>query len=193
MQEKEIKVIAVLNQKGGSGKTTTTNNLGMAFKRFGKNVLLVDSDPQGSLRDWNDANNASLLPVVGLDRETLPNDLQAIKADYDIIIIDGSPRASKLSSAAIKIADLVLIPTTPSQYDIWATSDLVDIIKARQEITEGKPLAYFLINRVRKNTRLSNEIYDAIDEYGFPSIKQPITDLEIYKQTAARGETSLRR
>lgn len=183
------KIIAILSQKGGVGKTTLTNNLGMAFKKFGKNVLLVDSDPQGSLRDWNDTNNASLLPVIGLDRGTLSSDLEAVKGNYDLIIIDGSPRADKVSSAAIRIADIVLIPTTPSSYDVWASADLVDIIKARQEVTEGKPIAYFAINRIRKNTRLGNEIYDVIDGYGLPIIKQGITDFEIYKQTAARGET----
>ena len=80
-------IISILNQKGGVGKTTLSNNLGYAFKEIGKSVLLIDSDPQGSLRDWNEANNAGLIPVIGLDRETLYNDIRAVKADYDIIII----------------------------------------------------------------------------------------------------------
>ena len=72
------KVVAVLNQKGGSGKTTIATNLAHALMLKGERVLLVDSDPQGSARDWHEANDASLYPVVGLDRETLPKDLAAI-------------------------------------------------------------------------------------------------------------------
>jgi chromosome partitioning protein len=71
-------VIAVLNQKGGSGKTTIATNLAHALQRDGYKVLLVDSDPQGSTRDWNEANGGNIIPVVGLDRETLAKDLQAI-------------------------------------------------------------------------------------------------------------------
>ena len=122
MRDKPI-IISVLNQKGGVGKTTLTNNIGMAFHNLGKEVLLVDSDPQGSLRDWNEANDASILPVIGLDRETLPNDLKAVQKGYDIIIIDGAPQSTKLASAGVKCADIVLIPVTPSPYDVWASSD----------------------------------------------------------------------
>jgi chromosome partitioning protein len=181
--------IAILNQKGGVGKTTLTNNLGMAFKNLGLNVLLVDGDPQGSLRDWNDANKASLLPVIGLDRETLPQDLKAVKDQYDIVLIDGAPQSTKLAGAGVKSADIVIIPTTPSPYDVWASADLVEIVKARQEVTDGKPLAYFLISKVRKNTKLGNEIYSAIDEYDLPTLDGRTTDLEVYKQTASKGET----
>ena len=129
--------IAVLNQKGGSGKTTIATNLAHVLKLADSKVLLVDSDPQGSARDWNEANNGQVLPVVGLDRETLPTDLKAISAGYDFVVIDGAPQIAKLSAAAVKAADLILIPVQPSPYDIWAASDLVELIQARQEITDG--------------------------------------------------------
>ena len=66
------KVISVLNQKGGAGKTTIATNLAHALLLDHYKVLLVDSDPQGSLRDWNESNGGELIPVIGLDRETLP-------------------------------------------------------------------------------------------------------------------------
>lgn len=188
MKKKPV-VIAVISQKGGVGKTTTSNNLAMAFFNIGNNVLLVDSDPQGSLRDWNEANNGSLLPVIGLDRETLATDLEAVKNGYDIIIIDGSPQSDKLASAAIKSADIVIIPTTPSPYDLWASADLVEIIKARQEVTDGKPMTFFLITQIIKNTKLGNEMQNTIKEYGLPVLKQGTTNLQVYKQTASNGET----
>ncbi|MHC5820744.1 MAG: ParA family partition ATPase [Nostoc sp.] len=182
-------VIAVLNQKGGSGKTTIATNLAHTLKRDGCTVLLVDSDPQGSARDWNEASGGNIIPVVGLDRETLAKDLQAISQGYDWIVIDGAPQIAKLSAAAVKAADLVLIPVQPSPYDIWACADLVDIIAARREVTNGKPKAAFVISRAIKNTKLSGEINQALSDYSLPVLKAGTTQRVVYPTTASEGLT----
>lgn len=182
-------VIAVLNQKGGSGKTTIATNLAHALKRDGTKVLLVDADPQGSVRDWNEANDGNILPVVGLDRETLAKDLQAISHGYDWIVIDGAPQIAKLSAAAVKAADLVLIPVQPSPYDIWACADLVDIIAARREVANGKPKAAFVISRAIKGTKLSTEISKALEDYHLPILKAKTIQRVAYPTTASEGLT----
>jgi chromosome partitioning protein len=183
------KVISLLNQKGGVGKTTISTNLGVSLQQNNLRVLLVDSDPQGSLRDWNEANEGKLINVVGLDRETLAKDIEGVKNGYDIVIIDGAPQSSKLVAAAIKASDLVIIPVTPSPYDVWACSDLVEIIKARQEAVEGKPLCRFLISRTRKGTTLSTDILQALSGYEIPVLMNRTTHREIYAQTASNGFT----
>jgi len=182
-------VIAVLNQKGGSGKTTIATNLAHCLKLADANVLLVDSDPQGSSRDWNEANGGQLLPVVGLDRETLPTDLKAIEKGYDFVLIDGAPQIAKLAAAAVKAADVVLIPVQPSPYDIWAAADLVDVLQARQDITEGKPKAAFIISRAIKNTKLSGEVKEALESYGLPVFSNGTTQRVIYPTSASVGQT----
>jgi chromosome partitioning protein len=183
------KTIAFLNQKGGVGKTTITSNIGEALKRSGFTVLLVDSDPQGSLRDWNEASQGEVLPVVGLDRETLAKDLDAIKSQYDFVLIDGAPQSGRLAAAAIKAADLVFIPVTPSPYDVWACADLVDAIKARQEVTDGQPVARFLISRARNRTKLTGELAEALSGYDIPTFSAHTVHREIYAQSAANGLT----
>lgn len=185
------KIIAVLNQKGGAGKTTLSTNLARALQLAGDKVLLVDSDPQGSARDWNAAGNGDLLPVIGLDRSTLAKDIQAIQDNQDWLIIDGAPQIAELAVAAIKCADVILIPVQPSPYDVWACEDLVDIIKTRQEITNGKPKAAFVISRVIKNTQLSKEIGEALEGYGLPVFKHFTSQRVIYPKTAATGSTVL--
>lgn len=188
-KKKATLTIAVLNQKGGSGKTTISTNLAHALKLDGYKVLSVDSDPQGSLRDWNEANEAEILSVVGLDRETLPKDLPAISGGYDFVVIDGAPQIAKMSAAAVKAASLVLIPVQPSPYDIWACADLVDIIAARQEITDGSPKAYFVISRAIKNTKLGGEIKAALEEYNLPVLHSLTTQRVAYPSTASEGLT----
>lgn len=183
------KIIAVLNQKGGAGKTTLSTNLARALQLSGEKVLLVDSDPQGSARDWNAAGNGELLPVIGLDRPTLAKDIQAIRDNQDWIIIDGAPQIAELAVAAIKCADLILIPVQPSPYDVWACEDLVDIIKTRQEVANGKPKAAFVISRVIKNTQLSKEIGEALEGYGLPVFKHFTSQRVIFPKSASNGST----
>jgi chromosome partitioning protein len=182
-------IIAVLNQKGGSGKTTVATNLAYALKQAGSKVLLIDSDPQGSARDWNEANGGQLLPVLGMDRETLPADLKAIQGGYDFVVIDGAPQIAKLAAAAVKVANMVIIPVQPSPYDIWAAADLVELVKARQELTDGSPVAAFLISRAITNTKLSGEVSEALEGYGFPVMKHGTSQRVIYPTTASIGET----
>lgn len=185
------KIIAVLNQKGGAGKTTLATNLSRALQENNKRVLLIDSDPQGSARDWNTAGDGEIVSVIGLDRPTLSKDIQSIKENSDWIVIDGAPQIAELSVSAIKCADVILIPVQPSPYDVWACEDLVDVIKARQEVTEGSPKAAFVISRAIKNTQLSKEISDALKDYDLPVFENYTSQRVIYAKSAAVGSTVL--
>ena len=78
-------------------------------------------------------------------------------------------------------------------YDIWACADLVDIISARQDVTDGSPLAYFVISRAIKNTKLGNEIKQALVDYEFPVMKAFTTQKVAYPTTAADGTTVFNR
>jgi chromosome partitioning protein len=183
------KIISFLNQKGGVGKTTISTNLAVSLHLDNQKILLVDSDPQGSLRDWNEANEGKIIPVVGLDRETLAKDIEGVKNGYDIVIIDGAPQSSKLVAAAIKVSHLVIIPVTPSPYDVWACSDLIEIVKARQEVSNGNPICRFLISRSRKGTNLSDDIVEALSGYEIPVLESRTTHREVYAKTASDGLT----
>jgi chromosome partitioning protein len=183
-------VIAVLNQKGGAGKTTIATHLARAFQLDGADVLLVDSDPQGSARDWAAVREDQPLTVIGIDRPTIERDLKAL-GNKEIVIIDGAPRANELAVSAIKAADVVLIPVQPSPYDIWAASDLVDLVRARIEVTDGKLKAAFVISRAIKNTKLGSEVEEALVGYELPILDARITQRVGYPTTAASGTTVL--
>lgn len=183
-----MKVIAVLNQKGGSGKTTIATHLARALQLQGSSVLLVDSDKQGSARDWSAVDESNPVTVVGLDRPTLDRDLKNI-SDKDFVVIDGSPQATDLAVSAIKAADFVLIPVQPSPYDIWATSDLVDLVKQRIEMTDNKLKSAFVVSRAIKNTRISGEVSEVLTEYGLPVLDAKIVQRIAYPNSAAIGKT----
>jgi len=183
-------VIAVLNQKGGSGKTTIATHLARALQLEGHDVLLIDSDPQGSARDWAAVREEQPLTVVGIDRPTIDRDLKNV-AHKDYVVIDGAPQAADLAVSAIKAASCILIPVQPSPYDIWATADLVDLVKQRIELTDGKLKAAFVVSRAIKGTRIGVEVTDALTGYGLPVLDARITQRVSYPGTAAAGTTVL--
>ena len=148
-------VISILNQKGGSGKTTIAINLARAYQWQGYSVLLVDSDKQGSSRDWQSANPENPLPLLVLDKVSIDRDIKKIIDQYDYIIIDGSPQATEIAIATIRASDFILIPMQPSPFDIWASSNLIELVK--QGITKKTELrAGIVLTRMVKNTSPSN-------------------------------------
>lgn len=186
-----MKVIAVLNQKGGSGKTTIATHLARALQLNGHEVLLVDSDPQGSARDWAAVLSDQPLTVVGIDRPTIDRDIKKIAQKIDYVVIDGAPQAADLAISAIKAADFVLIPVQPSPYDIWAASDLVDLVKQRMEMTDQKLKSAFVVSRAIKGTRIGSDVTSALAGYDLPVLSSRITQRVIYPGTAASGTTVL--
>ena len=187
-----MKVIAVLNQKGGSGKTTIATHLARGLQLQGHSVLLVDSDQQGSARDWRAVDEDNPVPVIGLDRPTLDKDLKNV-SDKEFIVIDGSPQATNLALSAIKAADFVLIPVQPSPYDVWATNDLVDLVQQRIEMTDGKLKAAFVVSRAIQNTNIGKEVAAVLQDYNLPVLDARIVQRVSYPNSASVGKTVLER
>jgi chromosome partitioning protein len=181
-------IISVLNQKGGAGKTTIATNLACAIKQAGHSVVLVDSDEQGSARDWHSASDSPEIDIIALDRPGMLD--TAKKLDYDYVVIDGSARADKIAAAAVKISDLVLLPIQPSPYDVWAMAELIDLVKQRIEITDGNLQAVFIISRAIPNTILEADVHKALEEHGLPILKGT-TQRQAYAQAAAKGQSVL--
>lgn len=179
-------VVSFLNQKGGAGKTTLATNIATKLLQV-EHVLLVDSDKQGSARDWH-ASGTSELAVIGLDRPTIAKDLKKISNGFDWVIIDGVPQLDDMAKETIKCSDLVIIPVQPSPYDIWATVDLIKIIK-RLQVTEDKPKAYFCINRKIPNTTLGREVFTALEDMDLPVMISSTTQRIAYINGVSRGET----
>ena len=185
-------VIAIINQKGGTGKTTLSTNLARAFAE-NDSVLLLDADPQGSAQDWADSQAQPLLSldVKGAEPNRLVQEIRSLAADYDWVIVDGPPGITKVSADAVRAADLVLIPAKASPFDVWAASDIVKAVQARQKTTRGMPKAAFVITMTRPRTRLSRQIDAALAEYGLPALQARTTERVSYPQAAIEGKSVL--
>lgn len=182
-------IISILNQKGGTGKTTLAVNIAREYTTRELSTLLVDSDSQGSAQRWHERSGGDLIDMTCLPMTTLDKDVLKFTGRYDRIIIDGVPRISPLTICAIKAADLILIPVQPSPYDIWATEDLVRNVKDRIEMTDGKTKAAFIVSRKIKGTNIGKEIYAQLQELGLPIFQCGTHQRVEYATTVEKGTT----
>jgi len=180
-------IISILNPKGGCGKTTLSTNIARLYHDNDVKTLLVDTDPQGSASDWHAARDDNPLPFISYAKPENLKALPRIASAYDHVIIDGAAKLEGMMAAVIKVSDIILIPVQPSPYDIWATADLVDLIKARQEVTDGTPQAAFVISRAIKRTVLEKEVISALSEYELPIFESGTSQRQVYPRSAARG------
>ena len=186
------RIIAFTSPKGGAGKTTLAAHLGHCLQERGHSVLLIDADPQGSLLSWAEETDGSYPSVIGMHQpKQLARETQTMGAAYEYVVIDSQGSLGEMIPAALKVADLVLIPIQASALDVWANSDLVELIQARQQITDGLPTAAFVINRLKPNTRLSRELRDAVGEYGLEILDGAVHDRIAFAESISNGETVL--
>jgi len=183
-------VVALLNQKGGVGKTTLSVHLATALATTGR-VLLIDADPQHSALDWAaQREDKASFDVIGLPKPILHRQVGTLSSGYDWVVIDGPPRVNDLARSAIAASDLVVIPVQPSPYDVWAAKDIVDIVH-ECEITRPEVLSRFLVNRLFPNTTLAGEVTEALAEFEVPLLDAVIRNRTEFAKSARMGMTAL--
>jgi chromosome partitioning protein len=189
-QGRRISVItAVINQKGGSGKTTIALNLAAAMAREGKKVLLIDADPQQTAQDWAAVRStAPPFQVIGMSKPILHRDLPKLSADYDEIVIDGAPRNYEVARSAIASADLVLIPVQPSGADFWASRETVDLCKEAHSFKEAQK-AVFVVSRKVGRTVLGRNINEALAGFKVPILIAGTSQRVAYAEAMTGGTT----
>lgn len=150
-----MRVISLLNEKGGTGKSTLATNLASAFARRGRRVILVDADTQGTARDWRNASpsDADLPTVVPLDRpQVLKTALRSLPAD--VVVIDAPGSAGDMTASVVAVSDVALVVLAPSAGDAWASVSAIKLIENVRAL--GRDVhAGFLLNRVDARTNMA--------------------------------------
>lgn len=191
------KVVAVVNTKGGVGKTTTSVNLADALFLEGYRVTLIDHDTgQSSADDWKRISveaGHETFSVHKIDHD-LARAIRELDEAYDVIVIDAPPRIEKTTASLVALADLVIIPVQPSKVDLWACKKTVDWIQEKQIISGGKPEARFLFCRINPSSTRLKEIQEDEDflETGIPMLRTGTVQRQDYERAMAEGLTAMR-
>ena len=184
-------IIALLNQKGGVGKTTLATHLAGELAMQGQSIILLDADPQGSALDWTQRRQQNGLPrlfgAVGLARETLHQEAPELARRADHVIIDGPPRIAALARSALLAADLALIPVQPSPYDVWASAEMVALIREAQVFRPALRAA-FVINRRVGTTVIGREARHALADQPLPALLSEVRQRIVFADSAAAGQ-----
>jgi chromosome partitioning protein len=180
-------IIGLLNQKGGVGKTTIAINIAATLAAKRKRVILIDADPQGSALAWSSTRERDpLFPVVGMAKPTLHRDLPAVASDYEMVVIDGPPRANDLARSVILASDSILIPVQPSPYDIWAAAQTVEMFREAQQYRPHLAAA-FVINRRIANTAIGRDVTSALEQFDLPVLSCDLGQRVAFAESAAQG------
>lgn len=184
-------IVALLNQKGGVGKTTLALHLAGQWAREGSHVTLVDADPQGSSLDWSQQRVREGLPrlfgTIGLARDTLHREVPDLARDADHVVIDGPPRVAGLMRSALLAADVVLIPAQPSPFDGWASGEMLKLIDEAR-IFRPNLIARFVLNRCAARTIIARETAETLADHEPPVLTATISQRVAFADAARTGQ-----
>lgn len=197
-----MKTITFLNSKGGVGKTTLCLNVAHALTypyKSGdskKKTILVDADPQGSLRDWHNAG-ASLNADCADDlicadtRQSLISSYRlAEESGCELLFVDTTGQMHVTLGCALSFTDLAIIPLQPSPLDVWATIDCIDLIN---NIMRSNPKfkALFVINMATVNSAINHDVFEALKEAApnIPIAPQVIHGRVVFARSISSGKT----
>ncbi|MBA4263046.1 MAG: cobyrinic acid a,c-diamide synthase [Comamonadaceae bacterium] len=180
-------VTAVINQKGGAGKTTLAMNLAAGLARRASTVL-IDLDPQGSSVQWASQGSVPFpVPVKQIQGQWDARSLRQTFRAFAHVVLDCPPSLeSHASVQALRACDLALIPVLPSPVDLWAS------LRLPLEIEEARRLrpqlqAYLVLNQMEPQSALSAAMTEALTEFGLPVLQATVRRRAAFRTAALDG------
>jgi chromosome partitioning protein len=182
-------IIAVVNQKGGTGKTTVATNLAALFASQGTEVLLVDADPQVSALDWQHDRPAHLpaVTVIGLPAPNLHREIPRLQTKYAVILIDGGGRITATARATVAVADFLLVPTLASTPDARSTQRFFQEVVEEVAAMKGHISGAILLSMLKTGTTFNTSGQAAMKDLGYPVLDTALYHRITYQEAIAQG------
>lgn len=181
-----MKVIAILSQKGGAGKTTLALHIAAAAEAAGLASVVIDLDPQASASGWKDSREAEAPVIVALPHTRLSHGIEAARdGKAKLVIIDTAPHAEGAAMAAARAADLVLIPCRAGILDLRAIGATAELVRIA-----GKP-AFAVLNAMPPNAaRLTADAKAAVEVHGLEVAPVALQQRAAFAHALTAGQTA---
>ena len=181
-----MQTIAIISQKGGTGKTTLALNMAVASEFSGQPTVIVDLDPQASAKAWHDSRTEDSPLVISAHASRLDEVLDVARENgAELIIIDTAPHSESDALKAARAADLILIPCRPALLDLRA------IVSTKELVDLAKTPALTVINSAPPRGQLANEAVEAIRGYGLDIAPMIITQRAAFVHSITLGHSVL--
>jgi chromosome partitioning protein len=171
-------IYAVINQKGGAGKTTLAVHLALHLADTGRRVAFVDNDPQQSATRWVSAAEPGMTLDSLTTADALVERLQTLSATHDDVVCDGSPRLNDQTHVLMYFADRILIPVLPSALDVQATIETKQAIDrvalAKADDGLAGPDVLIALNKVRAMGEQAKLVRKVLRDMGLPIARQAV-------------------
>ncbi len=178
-----MKVLSVVGQKGGSGKTTVTVSLAVEAVRAGKNVAIIDLDPQASAANWGDRRGEASPPaVVSCQASRLEKVLAVARSqEVELVLIDTPGKSAEAAISAIKVANHVIIPVEPHMSNLETLANVAELLALA-----GRPNSTVVINKAPPLGKRHEDAREAITARGFS-----VAPVILYQRAAHSDATNL--
>lgn len=174
-----MRILALVSQKGGSGKTTLAVHLAVAAMQAGEQVTVLDTDPQGSAQAWAQMRQQRAPAVVSAPPAEVPRQLATLAAT--LVVIDTAPHTAVSLATVTTVATALLIPCRPTAFDLAAVAATVALARAAQ-----KPTAFVLTACPARAPEVA-EARTALATYGFPVAPVLIGERRTYARAIVGG------
>ncbi len=179
------KIIAVANQKGGTGKTTTAIHLAYWLSQRGQ-VLVVDADAQQSSTTW--IEDLNLQGEIINDPDELFDTVPQLGKQYDFVVVDGPASMSETTRVILTRADLALVPCKPAGLDMHSSNRVIRLIRQARDLRGGMPRAALFLNQAKKGTVLLREAQAALSNSGIALLDAVIYDRQVITDAPSQGQ-----
>ena len=181
------RVIAVINQKGGTGKTTLALNFAAGLARRAPTAV-IDADPQRSISQWIAMGGSEgELPVATPIGDNPAATIAALKKSHRYVVVDCPPTVQGVViDAVMAAADRVLIPVLPSPLDLWASVEMAALVREAQQKNRALQ-AWLVLNQVETRNALSRVMQQAVAEFDLPLLQASLQRRAAYRSAAVEG------